>query len=156
MDLVIAVRLISVAKIGKKTISSKFFCYYLLMRRYDDKPKLICTDKKSSPYWLNSTLLPAVRPRAGMCQAESMEESNGLAGIKKKSSEVSSTSIKMLIFAVFTAYLEYGREKISSIKFTFGVFFNKARFSANKCHLSENKWLLFRNKWHLLRKQSQL
>ena len=116
-----------------------------------------------SPYWLNSTLLPAVRPRAGMCQAESMEESNGLAGIKKKSSEVSSTSIKMLIFAVFTAYLEYGREKISSIKFTFGVifnthgvFFNKARFSANKCHLSENKWLLFRNKWHLLRKQSQL
>ena len=54
----------------------------------------------------------------------------------------------MLIFAVFTAYLEYGREKISSIKFTsgvifntfgvifntLGVIFNKARFSAKKAN----------------------
>lgn len=38
------------------------------MRRYDDKPKLICTDKKSSPYGLSGALLPAVRPRAGKCQ----------------------------------------------------------------------------------------
>ena len=80
MDLVIAVRLISVAKIGKKTISSKFFCYYLLMRRYDDKPKLICTDKKSSPYGLSGALLPDVRPRAGKCQADSREQSDGQQG----------------------------------------------------------------------------
>ena len=50
------------------------------MRRYDDKPKLICTDKESSPYGLSGALLPAVRPRAGKCQADSREQSDGQQG----------------------------------------------------------------------------
>ena len=31
----------------------------------------------SLPYWLNGALLPDVRPRAGKCQADSREESDG-------------------------------------------------------------------------------
>ena len=64
------------------------------------------------------------------------------------------SSTKMLVLFVFIDYSEYGRDNflfhLSSIKFTSGVIFNKARFSANKAALLKIKRALLTNKCRFL------
>ena len=103
-----------------------------------------------SHYRLNGVLLPAVRLRTGKRQADKHGGKRRLALTKKKSCEVSSTSIKTPAFAVFKGHSEDGKENfffhLSSIKFTSGVIFNKAKFSANKAALLKIKRALLTSK----------
>ena len=48
----------------------------MILKTKNDKKFLECQlFPASSPYWLNCTLLPDLRPTAGKCQADSREQS---------------------------------------------------------------------------------